>query len=263
MFSRSSSRSDRRPFLGFRSLLLPAILLLAGAARADLTVAVAANLQYAFEEIRKEFTRETGVEVKPVYGASGKLQAQIRSGAPFDLFISAETDWPDTLSRQGHAVGKPQVYAFGRVVLWTTSGVPVEKGISCLLDPAVRKVAVGDLKLTVYGPGGWRAMERAGVLEQVKPKVVFGGNIGQVAQYISSGAAQAGFVGKGQIMSGPLAGKGQWFEIPEEETGRMPQAMVMTRYGADNNPKSTKALMAFLLTPKVRAILTRYGYGLP
>jgi molybdate transport system substrate-binding protein len=250
----------RKPLL---PLLVAAVLLLPGLVAADLTVAVAANLQFAFEEIRKDFAKETGIEVKPVYGASGKLQSQIRAGAPFDVFVSADVDWVDSLVKGKHAVGKPEIYAYGKLLLWTTSDVPVEKGLSCLLDPSVRKVAVGDLKLTIYGPAAWRVLEKSGLLEQVKPKVVYGANIGQVAQYISSGATQAGFVGKGQIVAGPLAGKGKWFEIPEEETGKMPQSMAMTRYGADNNPKSARRLMDFLLSEKARQILTKFGYGLP
>jgi len=105
----------RKPLL---PLLVAAVLLLPGLVAADLTVAVAANLQFAFEEIRKDFAKETGIEVKPVYGASGKLQSQIRAGAPFDVFVSADVDWVDSLVKGKHAVGKPEIYAYGKLLLW-------------------------------------------------------------------------------------------------------------------------------------------------
>jgi len=241
-----------------RALLV--FLCLTGAAQAQITAAVAANLQFAFEEVKTAFQKKTGVEAKGVYGASGKLQSQIRSGAPFDVFISADTDWPDSLVKSGDAVGTPRIYAYGRLVLWTTSGIAL-KGLATVSDTGVKKVAVGDPKVTVYGPAAIRALEKAGWRDAAMPKLVYGANITQVAQYVATGAAQIGFVAKSQMLAGPLAGKGTWVDLPGVDS--IPQAAVLTKYGVDKNPKSAQALLDFLDGPEGRAILARYGYTFP
>jgi molybdate transport system substrate-binding protein len=241
--------------------LLPALLLAASAVQAQVTAAVAANMQFAFEEVRAAFAKKTGIETKAVYGASGKLQSQIRSGAPFDLFVSADVEWPDSLVKGRHAVGRPQVYALGRLVLWTNAGVDVSKGLAAVDDPSVKKIAVGDPKVTVYGPAALKALEKAGLKAAAAPKFVYGASITQVAQYVSTGAAQIGFVAKSQMLAGPLSGKGRWAELPEVES--IPQAAVVTRYGKDNNPRSSQALLDFLVGPEGRAILARHGYQFP
>lgn len=240
--------------------LLP-LLTIAGATQAQVTAAVAANLQFAFEEVKTAFSKKTGVEVKAVYGASGKLQSQIQSGAPFDLFVSADTEWPDSLVKSHHAVGTPRLYAFGRVVLWTTSGIDLSKGLATVSNPAVKKVAVGDPKVTVYGPAALHALEKAGLKDAATPKFVYGASITQVAQYVATGAAQIGFVAKSQMLAGPLSGKGTWVDLPDVDS--IPQAAVVTAYGKDNHSKSAQALLDFLSGPEGRAILSRHGYTFP
>jgi molybdate transport system substrate-binding protein len=237
------------------------VLCLSALAGAQVTAAVAANMQFAFEEVRAAFSKKTGIETKAVYGASGKLQSQIRSGAPFDLFVSADTEWPDSLVKGRHAVGKPQVYALGRLVLWTNAGIDVSKGLATVEEPSVKKIAVGDPKVTVYGPAALVALEKAGLKAAATPKFVYGASITQVAQYVATGAAQIGFVAKSQMLAGPLSGKGHWVELPEVES--IPQAAVVTRYGKDNNPKSSQALLDFLVGPEGRTILARHGYLFP
>jgi molybdate transport system substrate-binding protein len=240
--------------------LLPLLLAFAGATHAQITAAVAANLQFAFEEVKTAFQKKTGVETKAVYGASGKLQSQIRSGAPFDVFVSADTEWPDSLVKSGDAVGTPRIYAYGRLVLWTNSGIAL-RGLATISDTAVKKVAVGDPKVTVYGPAAIRALEKAGLKDAATTKFVYGASITQVAQYVATGAAQIGFVAKSQMLAGPLSGKGTWVDLPGVDS--IPQAAVLTKYGKDNNPKSAQALLDFLDGPEGRAILARYGYTFP
>jgi molybdate transport system substrate-binding protein len=240
----------------FRPIAL--LLALAGALQAQVTAAVAANLQFAFEEVKTAFQKKTGLETKAVYGASGKLQSQIRSGAPFDLFVSADTEWPDSLVKSNHAVGTPRLYAYGRVVLWTTSGIDLSRGLVTVSDASVKKVAVGDPKVTVYGPAALRALEKAGLKDAASSKFVYGASITQVAQYVATGAAQIGFVAKSQMLAGPLSGKGTWVDLPSVDS--IPQAAVVTRYGKDNNPKSAQALLDFLSGPEGKSILARHGY---
>lgn len=257
--TRGSARVERR---WLRAAVVAFVCLAAGA-HAELRVAVASNLQYAFEEIRQDFTRETGTEIVAVYGASGKLRSQILAGAPFDVFVSADVEEVQHLVQEGMAVGKPQTYAYGRLVLWTMGSIPVERGLGSLLDPALVHLALGDLKSTSYGPAALGALERAGVLEKVKSKFVYGNNVGQVAQFVASGAVQAGFVSKGQLVGGGMAGKGRWWEVPTELAGPIPQAMAMTRFGADHHPESARALMDRLLSEQGRSRLLRHGYDLP
>lgn len=232
-------------------------------AAAQITVATAANVQFAMEEIKKAFLAESGVEVKTVYGASGKLTTQIRNGAPFDVFVSADMDFPDTLHKWGYAVEKPKAYALGTVVLWSTRGVDVDKGMAVLTDPSVTKVAIADPKRAPYGRAAVEAMQKAGLYEAVKPKLVYGENISQVTQYILTGNADIGFNAKSVVLSDSAKGKGKWKEVETALHGPIVQGAVICKYGKENNPGQSAKFFAFLYSEPARNIFSRHGYLLP
>jgi molybdate transport system substrate-binding protein len=238
-------------------------LLLCRPATAQITIATAANMQFAMEEIKAAFKAETGKEVKGVYGASGKLTAQIKNGAPFDVFISADMSYPDSLFKWKYAVSKPKTYAYGILVLWTMKDYDLDKGLSILGDASIAKIAVGDLKSTIYGPAAVKAMTASGVYDAVKAKLVFGENISQVAQYITTQSADIGFNAKSIVLSSQMQGKGKWVEVDKSLYDPLAQGAAVLRYGQDNNPESSKAFYAFLYGKKAREILGKYGYVLP
>ena len=239
------------------------ILLLSAPGFAQITAAVAANVQYAMEEIKTEFRKSTGIEVKTIYGASGKLTTQIKSGAPFDLFISADMDFPDSLHRWGYASEKPRPYAYGKLVLWTLRDLDLDKGIAVLMDSGVSKVALADPKRAPYGKEAVKALQRSGLYDKVLPKVVYGENISQVSQYILTGNVEIGFNAKSVVLADEVRGKGKWKEVDSTLYDRIAQGAVVCKYGRDNNPGLSSRFFAFLYSEAARNIFSRYGYILP
>jgi molybdate transport system substrate-binding protein len=235
----------------------------AASASAQVTAAVAANLQFAFEDLRAEFRKSTGIDVKAVYGASGKLSTQIRNGAPFDVFISADVDYPDTLWKHRHAVTPPRIYAYGELVLWTAKDVDLSKGPELVKEPSIKRVGIGDPKVTVYGPAAIEVLKKLGVYEAARSKIVYGENISQVGQYVVTGAVDIGFAPLSIAGSNAMRGRGRFVLVDPKLYDPLPQAVVVTRYGKDNNPVGSAKLMEFLFSPKAREIFKRYGYHLP
>lgn len=233
------------------------------AAHGQMTAAVAANLQPAMEEMKAEFRKSTGLTVEAVYGSSGKLAAQIRSGAPFHVFVSADMGYPDSLHRWNLAESRPEVYAYGALVLWTTRSLDLSAGLAVLADPRVMKISLADPRLSPYGKEAVRALRRAGVFEMVERRLVYGENVSQVGQHVLSGNADAGFTAKSLVVAGPALGKGRWAEVDTALYRPIAQGVVVTRRGAEEYPEASRTFLAWLRSEPARAILSRYGYGLP
>lgn len=263
----STHRALRGPILpapaAFAGLALAAALLFAprAMAQATLTVAAASNVQFALEALKADFTAAHGAEVKAVYSSSGKLAAQIRSGAPFDVFVSADMAFPDSVAAWGLAAGKPRLYARGRLVLWTTrADLDPAAGLPLLAGAEVKKVALPDPALAPYGREALAALTRAGLAEVVKPKLVFAQNIGQTGQFILTGAVDIGFNAKSVVVSPEMKGKGRWADLDSASYRPIDQGAVLLKYGAEKNPVPAKQFLDHLHSPKGRAIFTRFGY---
>jgi molybdate transport system substrate-binding protein len=228
-----------------------------------LTVAVAANVKYAFDEIADEFTKSSGVSVNGVFASAGKIAAQVKSGAPYDVFLSADTEFPDGLYRQGLALAPSRVYAYGTLVLWTVKDFDLGKGMSVVGDASVRKIAIANPKLAPYGRAALEALGALDLKEAAQPKLVFGESIGQTSQYIESGAADIGFTAKSVVLAPELHGKGKWIEVPKDSYQPIAQGVVVLKHGAETQADSARKFMDFLFSDKARAILKKYGYTLP
>jgi molybdate transport system substrate-binding protein len=225
--------------------------------------AVAANMKFAFEEIKDAFTKKTGYTVTPVYGASGKIVTQIRTGAPFDIFISADIAFADSVVVSKLNANKPKIYAYGKLVLWTLKPLDLSKGVSILADSQVKTIALGDLKATVYGPAAKKLLEKSNIWAQVESKVVYGESITKVAQFIATGSADIGFSAKSLVLSDELKGKGTWVDIDSTQYDPLPQAAIVLQYGEKNNQKIANELYSFLYSKEAQTILIRYGYKIP
>jgi len=233
-------------------------------ARAEtLTVAVAANVQYAFDDLRAAFTKQTGIPVKPIFGSSGKFTAQIQTGAPFDLFVSADMEYPEALHRAGLATSAPRVYAYGTLVLWSMKDIDLSKGLALLADKGIRKVALPNPQVAPYGREALRALQSAKLAEIVGPKLVYGESIGQASQYIYSGIVDAGFTAKSVVLSPEMQGKGKWVEVDPRLYTPIAQGAVILKQGQAAHPKEAQLFFDFLFSGQARAIFTRYGYRLP
>jgi molybdate transport system substrate-binding protein len=246
-----------------KQLVLLVIGLFLAPLQAQVTPAVAANMKFAFEEIASAFTATEGIGVTPVYGSSGKLVTQIRNGAPYDIFISADVAFADSVCVSKLSVVKPMVYAYGKLVLWTTKSLDLSQGAAILSDDKVKSIAVGDLKLTVYGPAAREFLEKEQLWLKLEPKVVYGENIAKVAQFIECGAADIGFCAKSLVLSDEMKGKGTWVDIDSTKYKPLPQAAVILVYGETNNRKSSHKLYDFLYSKAAQQILRKYGYSVP
>ena len=233
------------------------------ASAAPLTVAVAANVKYAFDELAAEFNKETGIEVLGVSGSAGKITSQVKSGAPYDVFISADTEFPEALYKEGLAVSKPKVYAYGVLVLWTVKDFDLGKGLSLLADTKIQKIAVANPKLAPYGRAAMQALESAKLNAAVEQKLVYGESITQTTQFVDSGAADVGFIAKSIVLAPEMAGKGRWVEVPKGSYDPIAQAVVILKHGAETQADGAHKFADFLFTHKARAIFEKYGYLLP
>ena len=229
----------------------------------QLTVAVAANVKFAFDELSVEFKKSSGVEIVGVFASSGKINAQIKSGAPFDVFMSADMDFPEALHKEGLAIAAPRVYARGVLVLWTLHPYDLSQGMKILANAEIRKVAIANPKLAPYGRESLRAIEYFKLREVVEPKLVFGESIGQVNQYIDVQAVEIGFTAKSVVLAPQMLGRGKWIEVPAESYQPIDQGIVILKHGAQTNADASKKFLAFMGSAKARAMLEKFGYILP
>jgi molybdate transport system substrate-binding protein len=252
---------------------LAAILALAGVlagapARAGprtLTVAAAANLERVLAEIVRGFEAgHPGAKVRTTLGASGRFFAQVQQGAPFDLFLAADSRYPARLVEAGLASGRAFAYARGRLAIWVPAGSPVDlekAGVRALLDPSIRKVAVGNPAVSPYGVAAEEALLSAGVLDAVREKWVMGQSASQAAQFALGGGAQAAFLPLSLALAPPLSTQGRHWILPASSHRPIEQAGVILRGARD--PDLARAFVAFLRGPGGRAILQKNGYESP
>jgi len=249
-----------------KRLLFLAALLLARPSFADtLTVAVAANVQYAFDDLQKAFTKETGHEIRPVYNSSGKFAAQIANGAPFDIYLSADVLYPLKLAEQGlvHESGVFR-YAVGRLVVWVPKGSPLQVetfGMKVLQEPAAKRIAIANPLHAPYGRAAEAAMKSLGVYDSVKDKLVLGENIAQTAQFVQSGSADVGIIALALALAPAMKEQGRYWEVPLDAYPRMEQGGAILQRTQD--VELALAFREFLLGAEGTALLARYGFTLP
>lgn len=249
-----------------RPLFLVLLLLAAPTTRATekLFIAGAANLVYALDALNTEFKNtERDVVVTTATGASGNLVAQIKNGAPYDLFLSADLDYPEALIKTGDADAKSlTLFAIGRLVLWTTNpDLDLTDIAAAIRKPIVRKLAIANIDTAPYGRATQQALEKLGVWDAAQPKLVVGENISQTTQFIETGNADAGFVALSVVLSPALKNKGHWIEVPAKLHPPLAQGAVLTKRGAAN--PAAQRYLKFLIGEHAQKILREFGYGSP
>jgi molybdate transport system substrate-binding protein len=229
----------------------------------EIIVAVAANAQFAMQDLEKAYEQKSGLPIKTVISSSGKLTAQIQNGAPFDVFLSADMKYPNTLYAAGFTAAKPRVYAYGSLVLWTMKEVDLSRGIKILEDAKTRKIAVANPQTAPYGAEAIKVLKHCQIYESVMPKLVYGESIAQVNQYIFSQAAEVGITAMSVVLSPEMRGKGKWIEIDSAAYSPIAQGAVILKHGSQNHPQASQAFYGFLFSEAARKILKSYGYLLP
>lgn len=242
-------------------LLLCLVYTLPVSASEKLTIAAASDLRYALDDIITLFhQQQPEIEVRVIYGSSGKISTQIRHGAPFDIFFSADIQFPEQLYAEGHALTKPQLYALGRIVLWSPRQNMAGIELSQLADMNFRRLAIAQPAHAPYGQRAKEALQAAGVWAAVEPKLVYGENIAQTAQMAQSGGADIAIIALSLAKFPELAKQGYQL-IPAELHQPLTQAYVITHYGANNS--SAQQFTAFMTNKDVLAIMQAYGFELP
>lgn len=230
----------------------------------EVTVYAASDLQLAMRELAQSFEKENpGVQIKLIFGSSGKGYAQLRSKAPFDLFFSADMGYTERLHKDGLTLTQPKPYAQGRLVLWSLLGsrVNVSKGLEALLDPSVKKIAIANPKHAPYGRAAQEALKKAGLWDRVQEKLVIAENISQAAHYALSGAADVGLIALPLVHTGELAQKGQYSLIPQELHSPLIQGFVIMKH-AQNNEEALR-FAEFVGSESGRQTLSDHGFVLP
>lgn len=242
-------------------LILP-LLLVRPVLAADLTIAAAADLKFAMAEVVEHFRAEYPDEkVEVIYGSSGKFFTQIANDAPFDLYFSADTAYPRRLEEKGLTASETRPYALGRIVLWSLKPELAEVTLKDLPGAPVRKLAIANPDHAPYGLRAREALEHEAVWEALQPRLVLGENIAHTAQFVDSGAADAGIVALALVLSPTMAGKGAWTLIPAEWHEPLEQGYVILNRATDN-PLAHR-FADYIESASARAAMRRYGFVLP
>lgn len=232
----------------------------------SIAVAAASDLRFAMEDLTKEFQQvRPEIEVRVSYGSSGNFYAQLRNRAPFDIYFSADASYPRRLQDEGIIRdGTLFVYAVGQIVVWAlqSSGLDIEnRGIRALEDPGIRHIAIANPKHAPYGQAAEAALRSLNVYDKVRDKLVFGENVAQTLQFIQSGAADAGIVALSLALAPEVRDTGKYWQVPMEAYPRLEQGGGILTYAA--NPDAAEQFRDFVLSPRGKDILGRYGLFLP
>src|SRR5580704_3806214 len=231
----------------------------------EITVAAAADMSAALPQLADAYAKKTGQAVKLSFGASGNLTNQIRNGAPFDVFFSADEEYPRQLIAEGLALKDTLYrYAVGRLVLWVPGDSALdlsELGMKALLDPSVKRISIANPATAPYGRAAEAALRHFGIYDQVSSRLVLGENVSQAAQFVESGNAQAGLIALSHALAPAMKDKGRYWEVPLSAYPTLNQAAVVL--SKSKRQDADRKFLEFMRSPDATSVLVRYGFSLP
>ena len=244
-------------------LILACSLILSFSAHAEkITVAAAADLKFAMDEIVTSFkSTSPGDEIDVIYGSSGKFHTQVQQGAPYDLFFSADIAFPQELVKRGQAASEVRSYAFGRIVLWSASLDATKMTMESLADQKITRIAIANPKHAPYGKRAEEALRAAGLWEKIEPHLVYGENIAHTAQFVSTGNAEVGIIALALAVNPELAAKGGYSLIPDNLHKPLEQGFIMTKRAEGS--ALAKRFADYMGSKWARSVMTKYGFILP
>ena len=228
----------------------------------EVVVAAAADLSSALKDIAGTFEKRTGVTVKLSFGASGALTQQIQNGAPFDVFFSADMDYPQHLIDLGDADSASLYqYAVGKLVLWVSADSPLklDQGMKILLDPSVKKIAIANPQHAPYGRAAVAALKHYGMYDQLATRLVLGENVSQAAQFVESGNAQAGFVALAHAIAPGMQDKGKYWAVPADAYPPLAQGVVLLSKAT--HKKEAQQFLEYIKSNDVATVFEKYGFS--
>jgi len=230
----------------------------------EITVAAASDLQFAFQDVAARFQKDTGKKVQLIFGSSGNFFTQIQNGAPFDVFFSADIDYPKKLDATGLVEpGTLYQYATGKIVLWVPneSKLDLGQGLRVLLDPSIKKIALANPKHAPYGRAAVAAIKHEDLYDKVSAKFVLGENISQTASFVTSGSADVGIVALSLALAPAMKQKGRYAEISTDAYPPLEQAAVILK--SSQKKDIARQFLEFLKTPTILELLRSYGFSVP
>ena len=245
-------------------LLLLSFSLLSPLAAQEIKVAAAADLNYAMKDLAGRYENKSGNRVSLSFGSSGNFYSQIQNGAPFDLFFSADLDYVEKLAAGKVDSSSVRTYAIGRLVLWVPDSLkldPQKLKMDLLLDPSIKKIAIANPGLAPYGRAAAAALEHFQIKGLVSDRLVMGENVGQAAQFVQSGNAQAGLIPLSLALSPAMKDAGKYWEVPQDAYPEIRQGVGVV--SSSKNKKAAQAFLDYISSPEGTAVLEQYGFRVP
>lgn len=229
-------------------------------AQSVLNIAAASDLKFALDSIISVYSKTNqNTKITVSYGSSGNFFEQISNGAPFDLFFSADIDYPQKLEENHFAISKTQAYGIGQIVIWSKKTDPKKEKMNCLLNSNINTISIANPNHAPYGKRAQESMVYYNVFQKIKDKLVFGENVSQAAQFITSGAADIGIIALSLALSPNMKNRGGYYYIiPEESYSQLIQGFVILKHANGNN--QAKTFSEFILSDIAKNILAYYGF---
>jgi molybdate transport system substrate-binding protein len=227
-----------------------------------LTIAAASDLQAVLPTIAQNFEKQSGIATRLTFGSSGNFFSQLQNGAPFDVFLSADIDYPQQLIKGGQAVGGTLYeYASGRIVLWTRKDAEINlaRGLQTLADPRVRRIAIANPEHAPYGRAAVAALRHEHLYDTVQSKLVLGENVSQAAQFVQSGNADVGIIALSVALAPALKSDGVYMDVPSSMYPPIQQGAVVLR-NSKNQP-AARDFLNFLKQPESLKLLADFGFA--
>ena len=240
------------------TFVIALLLISASSFAQNLKVAAAANLQGIIKVLQQDFTKKTGIGIDPIISSSGNLVAQIRNGAPFDVFLSADMSFPQTLYTENLTLEKPVVYASGSLIICSTQNLGFENWERLLLTDKIKKIAIANPKIAPYGKAAEEALEKKGILSEIKSKTVYGESISQVNTYITTGSVDVGFTTQALIKDAANTTYLYYKIIDPKLYAPIEQGIVILKH-AEGNANAEK-FYRYILSADAKRIFKEYGY---
>lgn len=249
----------------FHRVLMFIILLLADAklSAQPLRVAVAANAQGVIKKLQADFKRQTGIEIETIIGASGKLTTQIMNGAPFDVFLSADTEFPEKLFAAGFGLKKPKIYALGSLILCGQTNQDLKNWPKIITSTIVTKIAIANPKTAPYGKAAEQALNFYKLKDKLSSRLIYGESIAQVNTYIQTGVVSLGFTTEAFLYEQSDKSKLKWVRVDQNSYEEIAQSVILLSYAKKDKLAQATRFYEYLSSPSARKIIGANGYHLP
>lgn len=224
----------------------------------NLKIALAANLAPVIKVLQTDFRAKTGISIEPIVGSSGNLSTQIKNGAPFDVFLSADVEFPETLFKEGFGLKKPVVYAQGRLIICSNQNVGFENWERVLLTSRIKKIAIANAAIAPYGKAAEEALKNKGILDDIQSKIVTGESISQINTYIATGVVDVGFTTQAFVADPANKLQLYWERIDPKTYSPIEQGMLLLKHASGN--ANANKFYEYVLSPAAKATFRKFGY---